>query len=141
MIIQVQPRLHKDYKVEARDLDEAYKLGYFSSSMRRDELMERVSRVNPDAQWKANATHRGLWIRNKFVCGIGHEMVIPQFTIVRYDKSQDRTLRYSDQHGNLFGKKIVNRDEMKGRILMRSWRVIINKIKQKGYEVDDEDLF
>lgn len=141
MRIEVQPRLHKNYKVQARSLDEAYELKYFSGSMRRDELMERVCKANPEARWIANVTHRGLWIRNKFVCGIGNEMVIPQFTIVRYDKTQDKTLQYSDKHGNPFGKKIINRDQLKGRILMRSWKVIINKIKQKGYEVFDEDLF
>jgi len=134
-------RLHRDYKVQARDLDEAYSEGYFSGSISRDELMERVCKLNDDARWYANVTHRGLWIRGKFVCGIGHESTIPKFTIIRYDTKLDKTLNYSDQHGNVIGKKIINKDELKGRILMRGWPVIINMIKSKGYEVDDEDLF
>jgi len=124
-------RLHVNYRKQAASLQDAFNKGYYTGSMTRWELMERIEKKNPSARWYSTVKHRGLWIRGKFICGIGSNLTIPKFSITRYDKSKDI---------KCWGEVIDNTDEWKDIILMRSWRVIFNTIKQKGYEVDDENL-
>lgn len=109
MKIQVLPKKYKDYKVTAKSLDDAYEKGYFSGSMSRYELMEKITKYNPRLRWYANATHRGLFDSNRYICGIGHNMTIPKWTIMR---------------------------ESDGYVFMRSWKSIIEEVKRRGYEID-----
>lgn len=133
-------RLFRDYKVYVKDLDEAFKLGYFTGSMTRWELIERIEKVNPLAKVYASQTHRGLFIDNKFICGIGHNLTIPQFTLIHRDKSLIKTLNYANVHGEIIGHKQINKNDKDGRIMMRSWKTIFNFITQAGYEVDTYGL-
>ena len=75
--------------------------------------MDRVTKYNPDLRWHANATHRGLFNRNTYICGIGHNMTIPQWTIMR---------------------------DSDGYVFMRSWKSILEEVKRKGYEIDENGL-
>ncbi len=104
-----------DYKVFAKSLDDAYKKKYFCNSITRYELMDTLTKYNPELRWHASKTHRGLFDTDKgqYICGIGHNTTIPQWTI----------MRESDSY-----------------ILMRSWKSILNEVKSKGYEVNDEYL-
>jgi len=133
-----------DRMVQAIDLDDAYRLGYFSNSMTRYELMARITKANPQLRWHSNKASVGLFDPNKknaFICGIGREMTIPQWTIVRYDRTQDRVLNRCTEYGEITSKEILNMDSDKGKILMRSWRSILDVVKRKGYKVHDEDLY
>ena len=104
-----------DYKVYAKSLDDAYNKKYFCNSMTRYELMDRVTKYNPQLRWHSSATHRGLFDtdNSKYVCGIGHNVTIPQWTIMR---------------------------ESDGYVFMRSWRSILNEVKRRGYEIDEKGL-
>jgi len=135
----------KYYQRQAASLDHAYETGLFEGSMTRYELMDRVTKYNPQLRWHANATHRGLFDSNKqegigFICGIGHNMTIPKYTISVYDHKKDEALALSTPDGDIVEKQIYNRDRDKGKILMRGWPVILNMVKAAGYRIDDEDL-
>lgn len=133
-----------DRMVEAIDLDDAYKLGYFSGSITRYKLMEMVTKANPQLRWHSNKASVGLFDSNKkdaFICGIGREMTIPQWTIMRYDRTQDRVLNRCTEDGDITHTEIINMDNDKGKILMRSWRSILDIVKRKGYRVNDEDVY
>ena len=116
MEIKVIGKKFRDWKVFAHDLKDAYKKSYFNNSITRDELMERVTKYNPQLRWYANATHRGLFDSTKkraFICGIGHQYTLPLFTIMR---SSD------------------------GYVFARSWRAILQEVKRNGYEIFENDL-
>lgn len=134
---------YKDRQVRAASLEDAYKKGYFSNSILREELMDRITKHNPQLRWHSSATHTGLFDPTKkkgFICSIGKQLTIPQFTIFKYDTAQDRVLNRSDEHGDIRHTEIINMDSDKNKVLMRSWRAILGAIKKLGYEVNDDDL-
>lgn len=145
MSVSVLPKVRhgrKELERGAASIDEAYQLGYFGSGMPFDEFLHRILRPNPELRLHRNATHTGLFDteNNHYVCGISRFSRIPRFTIVKYDKTQDRKVNYSDENGNITSRQILNRDEEKGRVLARSWISTFNILRGQGYEVDDEDI-
>lgn len=111
-------RFHRNLEIKAKSLQDAYDTGAFYGRMNRWELLDRVEKKNPDMKVFATATHRGLWINNRFICGIAHNITVPKYTIVC-----DNPGHWQD-----------------GRILARGWTQTFNEIKKMGYEVHDEDL-
>lgn len=125
----------------AKDLDEAHNLGFFGVPMHRDELMNRITKYNPDLKWRAIATHRGLfdW-RNKIICGIPHFSTIPQFSIMEYNFQKDRKMEYRNLYGDVTGTEIVNDAELEYKVLARGWTAILDIVEKKGYKVDRHGL-
>jgi len=140
--IEVLPKLVKFNKIfYAKDLDEAYGLGYFSGSMTRWELLERITRYNPQLREHANKTHRGIYDsdRSKFCLGITYGMVIPKHSILKYDKSRDRQLIYSDEFGEPTGSEIINKDPEQHKVLVRGWLNTLEMLN-KNYKIDWKGL-
>ena len=138
-------RLYRDgtkYKCFlAKDLDEAYNLKFFGITMHRDELMERITKHNPDLKWKATETHRGLFTwDNKFICGIPHFSTIPQFSIMEYNFGKDRKVIYTNMYGEVTGSEIVNDDETEYKVLARGWMAILDIVEAKGFKVNRHGL-
>ncbi len=137
---------HKECIVYAASLQDAYDKGYFSDSMTREELMDRVTKYNPQLRWYESDRATGLFDSYKgrdtkaFLCSIGKNKTIPAFTILKYDTAQDRVLNRSNQYGDVMSTEIINMDEDKHKCLARSWRGMFNMIKNLNYGVDDEDL-
>ncbi len=129
----------------AKNLDEAYKKGYFNGSMQRTELMERITRYNPQLCWKANATYRGLFdttlhVDKAFICGIPHNMTIPKYSLMEYDFSKDRKLQWCTEEGKKTGTEIVNAKEHDYKVLARGWKTIFCIIEKRGYRIDKRGL-
>ena len=142
MKIKVLAKLVKFNKIfYAKDLDEAYKLRYFSGSMSRWEMLERITKYNPQLREHANKTHRGIFDveRNKFILGIAYGMTIPKYSILRYDKARDRKLIYSDERGEPMGSEVVNQDPEQHKVLTRGWHNTLTMINKK-YKVDWKGL-
>ena len=137
---------HKDYVVQCASLQDAYDRGFFSDSMTREEFMNRVTKYNPQLRWHESEVAAGLFDAVKgrdskaFLCAIGKSTTIPAFTILKYDKRQDRQLHRSNEWGEILFTETFNMDKDKYKCLARSWRAMFNAIKSLGYEVDDEDL-
>lgn len=129
----------------AKNLDEAYHKGYFTGSMQRTELMDRITKYNPQLSWKATATHRGLFDTTlhqdkAFICGITHNMTIPKYSIIEYDFSKDRKLQWCTQDGTKTGTEIVNKDEHDYKVLARGWEAIFKILEKRGYLLDRRGL-
>lgn len=126
----------------AKDLDEAYKIGYFTGSMTRWELMERINKHHPELRWYASKTHRGLYdsSRSRFLLGISNNMTIPKYSIFQYDRSKDRRLDYSDEFGNYKSTEIINTDEDEGRLIVRGWKPTLEILESHGYKIDKRGL-
>ena len=126
----------------AANLDEAYKKGYFTGSMTRWELMERITKYNPELRWYANKTHRGLFDthRGKFICGIPHNLTIPKFSIQRYDKKQERKVDFTNMYGEYVGTEIIQTDDLDGLYLARGWPIIFKMLKKRGYKINEKGL-
>lgn len=128
----------------AKDLDEAYSLKFFSGSMTRWELMDRITRYNPTLRWFANVNHRALWDTEKnengFICGIAHNLTIPKYSVLEYDFGLDKKLTYCDMNGEITGSEIVNIKENEYKALIRGWATTLAIVKRKGYEVDERGL-
>lgn len=137
MDIRVIPKF-KVAKVE--DLQDAYNQGLFNGSMSRWELEDRVTKYNPSLRIQSNATHRGLFDGNSFVCGIGHDLTIPRFTLIRYVGRLHRTITTTDEYGNKTGTQDRNTDPRDGVVLMRAWPEIMRMVAKQGYEIDLSNL-
>lgn len=140
-------RIYRDGKFKcylAKDKDEAYRLGFFSGSIHRDELMERITKFNPTLRWFATPTHRALWDwtkgENGFICGIPHDSIIPKISIMEYNFDKDRRLNYTNMYGETTGSEIINMDEYKYQVLARGWESIFAIVEQNGYEIDKRGL-
>ena len=129
----------------AASLEDAYNKGYFTGSMTRWELMERITKYNPNLKWYANATHRGLFDSDKkdkaFICGITHNLTIPKFTIQKHDPRAVRTINYSNAYGDITHKEDVYTGDDEGYVIARSWKTIFNIVKKRGYNVNEKDLY
>lgn len=125
----------------AASLEDAYQKGYFTGSMSRWELLDRIQKFNPDMATKANARYRGIFINERYVCGLTHNLTIPKWTIVKHDPKQDRTIKWCDEHGETFTGETVNLDEDEGVILARGWPITLDMLKRKGFQVDEKNLF
>lgn len=113
-----------DYIQYADNLQDAYHKGYFSPSMTKYELLDRITKHNPSLRTYSSKTHTGLFdtdVYNPkqkessigFIGSIGKENTIPYFTI----------LRNSDHY-----------------VLAHSWRSTLSKVKSKGYKIDEEGI-
>ncbi len=130
------------YKVAS--LDHAYQMGLFNGSMTRWELMDRVTKYNPSLRWYANATHRGLFDSNKFICGISHNLTIPKTSLSKYDKKFEKSLSWATPDGEVVKTETYNLDYEVDKILTVGWVSIIRSVLAKGYKVDlrgIEDVF
>lgn len=131
----------KPQAVYARDLAHAAELGYFSGAMRKEEMMERITRYNPELRWVNNEHYCGLWHTHKgYLFGITRHTVIPQFTVVHLDKNLERKLCKSTPRGTVYDVEIINTDEIDGKILCRGWRATLNMVKKRGYRIDETDI-
>ncbi len=130
-----------DKVVYARDLNDAFKKGYFSSSISRYDLEDRVTKYNETIRSHSSSTHRGLYDRNRFIVGIGFHITIPKFTICRFIPELHKKINYTDQFGNRTGSEVVNMDKADGYVFMRGWPLIVKDIMRKGYSFDEKDLF
>lgn len=125
----------------AKDLDEAYALGFYGTPMHRDELMERISNKNPDVIWKASKHYRALFdSRNGFICGIPHFSTIPQYSIMEYNFGNDRKVEYRNMYGEVTGTEITNDAEFEYKVLARGWEAILAMVEKKGYRVNRKGL-
>lgn len=136
--------LKRDYFL-AKNLDEAYKKGYFTGSMNRYELMDRITKYNPQLRWYANATHRGLFDTNvnqdkSFICGIPHNMTIPKYSLMEYDFSQDKKLQWCTEDGTRTGSEIINKNEHNYKVLARGWESILKIVEKRGYKINRRGL-
>ena len=128
------------------DFDEAFKEGYYSDSMTREEFMNRVTKYNPQLRWYQSEVGAGLFDSFKgsetkgFLCAIGRNKIMPAFTFLKYDVTKDEVLNYCTEEGEPTHKQIINREEDNYRCLARSWRGMFNIIKNLGYKIDDEEL-
>jgi len=141
-VLSKRSRSHGEIFREASSVDGAYRDGLFGSGMPYDEFERRILRKNNGLRIHRGATHTGLFDteNNRFVCGISRYSRIPRFTIVKHDFLQDRKINYSDENGNVTSKQIINTDDEKGKVLVRSWISVFNILRGQGYEVDDEDI-
>lgn len=140
-------RIYRDGRFKcflAKDLDEAYSLKFFSGSMTRWELMDRITKYNPNLRWFANRTHRALWDIDKkdggFICGIDHRMTIPRYSIMEYNFDLDKKINYCDMNGEATGSEIVNMKELEYKALARGWEAILSIVKRKGYKIDERGI-
>lgn len=137
--------MFKTKMVWAANLDDAYKQGYFTGSMTRDELMSRITKYNKDLRWFANKTHRALYDTSKgnkaFICGIAHTSIIPKYTIQKHDPRMMKTLSYSDEHGDVYKKESIYTGDDEGLVLARGWTSTLNIVKKRGYQVNEKDLY
>ena len=128
----------------AKDLDEAYKLKFFSGSITLYELMDRVVKHNKHLRWFANKTHKALWDTSKgergFICGITNTSIIPRYSIMQYDFSKDKKVEWCNMYGEITGNETVNPDESEYQVLARGWEAIFNILEKKGYEIDKKGL-
>lgn len=133
------------YKVWlAKDLTEAYKLGFFVNSMTRWELMGRLIKHNDTLKWFSNAAYRSLYDtakgENGFICGIPHNMIIPRYSIMEYNFELDRKLEYTNMYGEKVGEEIVNPKESEYKALSRGWETIFAIVEKNGYAIDRKGL-
>lgn len=145
MSVRVLPKVRHgrlELEREAASIEEAYQQGLFGSGMAFDEFCHRILRPNPELRLHRNQSYTGLFDteNNYYVCGISRFSRIPRFTIIKRDKAQDKKITYTDEHGNVTSRQIVNKDEEKGKVLARSWIATFNILRGQGYEVDDEDI-
>lgn len=126
----------------AKDLDEAYRLGYFNNSMTRWELEDRIVKYNPQLRTYASKTHRGIFDtdRGMFIMGISHNMTIPKFTMFRYDRSKDRKLDSTTEHGEYLSSEVINMDDDEGKMLVRGWKPTLETLESYGYKIDKRGL-
>lgn len=128
----------------AKDLDEAYSLKFFSGSITRWELMDRVIKYNSSLRWFANSHYRALWDvkkgENGFICGIAHSLTIPKYSILEYNFDLDKELTYCDMSGEITGSEVVNIKENDYKALIRGWAPTLSIVKRKGYEVDERGI-
>jgi len=136
--------LPKEIIVYAESLEDAYKKGYFSGSILREELMNAVTRYNPSLRWFSNQTHKCLWDSSKgengFVTGITHNITIPKFTICRRVSELQKKINFSNPQGEVVGSQVINKDDKDGYVLARSWIKTIETVQRKGYEVYTKGL-
>lgn len=128
----------------AKDLDEAYQLGFFNGSMTRYELMDRLTKHNKSLRWFANSTHRSLWDTDKgergFICGITHNSIVPRYSIMQYDFSKDKKLTYCNAFGEVTESETTNADEEEYTALARGWEATLAIVERNGYVVDRRGL-
>jgi hypothetical protein len=138
-------KIAKRYRVfEAASLEDAHRLGYFVGSLTRYELMERITKHNPQLRWYANARGMGLWDTNKskaFICGITRATTIPRYSIIKHDKKKDRVMNYSTPDGEISHTEVMNIDEDDGQMLARGWEATFKVIKGHGYAIDESGLY
>jgi hypothetical protein len=138
-----KPRRNKtELFKNAASVDDAYAKGFFSSGMPFDEFLDRMLKPNPGLRLHRGPAYTGLFDveNNFFVCGISRFSRIPRFTILKHDATQDKKINYSDEHGNITSRQVINKDEEKGKVLARSWISTFNMLRGQGYEVYDEDI-
>jgi len=135
--IKFLPRVKTLY---AKSLDDAYEKGYFSGSMNREELYQRILKHNDTLRVRYTKTHGGLWDRGRFVTAIGRCISIPRFTICHHDSKFDETIIHRNEWGEEVSREVKNMDEMNGYVYMRGWTHIIRDIMKKGYKVDTRGL-
>lgn len=126
----------------AKDLDEAHELGYFAGNISRWELVDRITKYNPQLRTYANKNYRGLFDsdKGKFILGISHNMTIPKYSVFRYDRSKDRRLDYTDEHGEYLSSEIINTDDEEGKMLVRGWKPTLEILEGYGYKIDWKGL-
>lgn len=132
----------KNLILTAASLNDAYKKGYFSGGMSREDLMWRVTYYNPQLRWFASKYRRGLFDKEKklFVCGIANQTTIPRFTVMQYDKNQERKYTHTTSKGEELFTETLNPDPEKGKVLSRSWIATFNIIRSNGYWIKDDDI-
>lgn len=105
----------KNYKVEVTSEEDAAEKGYFSGAITRDRLLKAITKRNPEIRIIYGKEHAGLFDKQKgFICGVSRRYYIPMFTI----------------HNTTTNK-----------VLCRSWKSIINILRRKGYEINENDLY
>ena len=104
--------------------------------------MERVTKYHPELRWYANVNYRGLYDshKGKFLLGISHNMTIPKYTMFRYDRSKDRRLDYTNEHGEYLSSEIINTDDDEGKMLARGWLPSLQILEGYGYTIDKRGL-
>lgn len=137
--------MHIDWKrqppvFEAKDLDEAYKLGYYEQSMSRWRLLELLRKRNRGIHYKNLGKYAGFYNDKEFICGASPHFTIPRYSIVKYDKTQDRRASWSTPDGVVTSREVINDDEEKGKILVRGWETTLKILKQKGFDIRSEDI-
>jgi len=141
-MIQLLP---KPKFVYAATLNDAYKKGYFTGSITRWELEDRVLKYNSSLKIFSGKTHRNIWDiskgENGFICGLTHNMTIPKFTIMQYDSRFDKSIDFTNEYGELTEKKVYNLDDKKDYILAKSWIVTFKNLIKEGYKVNVKGLF
>ena len=141
-VLSRKSRTHDELFKQAKSLDDAYEKGYFGSGMPFDEFCERILKPNPELRIHRGPVYTGLFDveNNYYVCGISRLSRIPRFTLTKHDASQDKKINYSDEHGNITSKQVINKDEEKGKVLARSWISTFNMLRGQGYDVKDDDI-
>ena len=97
----------------AKDLDDAYKKGYFNGSLTRYELLDIIEKKNKDVlRYIYGKQALGLYNRNRYIAAIGYINPIPKFTIMQ---------------------------EISNKVLAKGWPAILNMIRGQGYEIQYND--
>lgn len=104
-------RAGKDKIVYCDGLDDAYEKGFFSGSLSREELFDIIVKRNPELRYIYSKYGIGIYDthRGQYIAPVGRVNPIPQFTLMR---------------------------ESDNKCLCRSWHVILDKIRRKGYEIN-----
>lgn len=132
----------------AKDLDEAYMMGFYTGNISRWELERRIQRHNPTLKFIKTETHCALWDTSKltdddhtgFICGTPRLMTIPKFSIMEYNFGKDRKLEYTNLYGEKTGEEILNTDEYNYKVLARGWEAIFGIVEKQGYKIDRRGL-
>lgn len=124
----------------AADFDEAYEKGYFWNSMSVSDFINRITRYNPELRIKGNDKYRGIVNSNDFICGVPYLTTIPRVTLMRYDTKLDRSINWSNAHGEIHKVETLNTDDDRDKVLARGWEPIFKTLEQRGYKIDRKGL-
>jgi len=92
-----------------KNLDDAYKKGYFSGSLRRNELLDMIIKNHDDLHYIYGKNAIGLYNRNRYIAAIGYINPIPKFTLMQ---------------------------ETSKKVLAKGYPAILEIIRRSGYEIE-----
>lgn len=122
---------------EAKDLDEAYSLGYFSGSMSRYKFLSLLKK-NRDIHFKTKGSYASLYSGKEFICGMSPHFTIPRYSITKLDRSKLKKIGWSTPDGKIYSEEMVNKDDEHGKVFVRGWEQTLRVVRQKGYHVNEQ---